>query len=571
MIEHLSLFLIQLPLFELYLATFTAAALTCFVSIRRARRISDRDTRRSLVALLTTSGLWATFHVGYLTGPTASIQYGFYMLGLVVGLATVGPWLYFCSAYTGRALHHNRTYQKIAVAVYLGIVAVKLTNPLHGQYFTTAEATVPFSHLMIQHGVIHWLSMGLAYSLAVVGIFMLFELFAQVDYDTRPFVGLVGLTALPVAFDIAGFVYPQLVDLTYSALGVALFAVGVLYIYIDRFETIQLAGRYDDPVIVIGEDFEIRDYNRHAETLFSELTASIGEKLDEELLELADSIATETVIERQQDGETRYYQPKTNPFSASQANLGQLIIFNDITEQERYRQQLEAQNDRLESFTGMVSHDLRNPLNVAQGNSQLIRELFEMATNEDGSYEPLDTETLATVDDAVETLTVTLTRMERLIDDLLVLARQGQSIDKTESVSLRAVAHDGWQMVDQHDATLVVDENLTITADPDRLQQLLENLFRNAIEHGGDDVTIRVGALAGDTGVYIEDDGPGVPEGIRSEIFESGVTTNQDGTGFGLAIVSEIVTAHGWTIECTESESGGARFEITVEPTSDSF
>ncbi|MCL9813531.1 ATP-binding protein [Natranaeroarchaeum aerophilus] len=567
MIESLSLLLTQLPLFELYLAAFTAAALTCFVSIRRARRIADRDTRRSLVALLATSGLWAAFHVGYLAGPTASIQYGFYMLGLIVGLATVGPWLYFCSAYTGRALHHNRTYQKIAVAIYLAIVAVKLTNPVHELYFAATVTTDPFSHLMIQHGVIHWLSMGLAYSLAVVGIFMLFELFAQVDYDTRPFVVLVGLTALPVAFDIAGFVYPQLVDLTYSALGVALFAVGVLYIYMDRFETIQLAGRYDDPVVVIGDDLEIRDYNRSAETLFPELGAALGENLKQELPDLAASITSETVIERQQDGETRYYQPKTNPFSASQAKLGQLIIFNDITEQERYRKQLEAQNDRLESFTGMVSHDLRNPLNVAQGNSQIISELFEAANNEDGSYEPLGTETLATVDDASSALTVTLARMERLIDDLLVLAREGQSIEETEPVPLKTVADDGWQMVDQRDATLVVEENPTITADPDRLQQLLENLFRNAIEHGGTDVTIRVGALADDTGVYIEDDGPGVPEEIRDEVFESGVTTNRDGTGFGLAIVSKIATAHGWTIDCTESESGGARFEITVEPT----
>jgi len=236
----------QVPLFELYLLAFATAAIACFLSLNRARRIADPDTRRGFIALLATSGLWATFHVGYLIGPTASIQYGFHMLGLIVGLATVGPWLYFCSAYTGRALHHNRTYQTVAVVVYLGIVALKLTNPLHELYFTAAVGTVPFSHLMIHHGVLHWLAMGLAYSLAIVGIFMLFELFDQVEYNTKPFVGLVSLTALPVAFDIAGVVSPQLLDITYSALGVAIFAVGVLFIYTDRFETIQLAGQYDD-------------------------------------------------------------------------------------------------------------------------------------------------------------------------------------------------------------------------------------------------------------------------------------------------------------------------------------
>lgn len=392
---------------------------------------------------------------------------------------------------------------------------------------------------------------------------MLFELFVQVNYDTKPVFGLVGLTALPVIFDIVGYVHPQVLALTYSPLGVAVFAVGVLFIYIDRFETIQFAGRYDDPVIAIGDDLEIRDYNRSAELLFPGLVSSIGKQLDEELPELASSITTEAVVERQRDGETRYYQPKANPFSTSQAKLGQLIIFNDVTEQEIYRQKLETQNERLESFTGMVSHDLRNPLNVAQGNSEIISELLSSTKNDDGSYEPLGTETLATVDEAADTLSRTLTRMERLIDDLLVLAREGQAIDESVSISLMNMAENCWEMVEQHDSTLVVDEEMTFAADPDRLQQLLENLFRNAIEHGGEDVTIRVGTLADDTGFFIEDNGPGIPKKERNKIFESGFTTNRNGTGFGLAIVSDIVEAHGWEITVTESESGGARFEIT--------
>lgn len=561
-IHSLSL-LIQFSLFEVYLFAFASAALACFLSIQRAQKIADRDTRRGLVSLLLISGLWSTFHVGYLIGPTASIQYGFYLLGLIVGLAAVGPWLYFCSAYSGRALHHNRTYQTGIVAVYLGVVLVKITNPIHELYFIPTEASVPFSHLLIDHGVLHWMSMGLAYSLSLIGIFMLFELFVQVNYDTKPVFGLVGLTALPVIFDIVGYVHPQVLALTYSPLGVAVFAVGVLFIYIDRFETIQFAGRYDDPVIAIGDDLEIRDYNRSAELLFPGLVSSIGKQLDEELPELASSITTEAVVERQRDGETRYYQPKANPFSTSQAKLGQLIIFNDVTEQEIYRQKLETQNERLESFTGMVSHDLRNPLNVAQGNSEIISELLSSTKNDDGSYEPLGTETLATVDEAADTLSRTLTRMERLIDDLLVLAREGQAIDESVSISLMNMAENCWEMVEQHDSTLVVDEEMTFAADPDRLQQLLENLFRNAIEHGGEDVTIRVGTLADDTGFFIEDNGPGIPKKERNKIFESGFTTNRNGTGFGLAIVSDIVEAHGWEITVTESESGGARFEIT--------
>ena len=571
------------PTFSAYVLAFGLAAVVCFAAIPRARAINAADdTRNGLIALVAISGVWAALKVGYLAAPTPSLQYGFYIAGLVVGLATVGPWLYFCSAYTGRSLHDNPTYQRIAIAGYLLIVSIKVTNPLHGLYFTATPTTTPFVHLMIDHGTLHWLVMGLAYSLATVGIFMLFELFAQVDYDTRPFVGLVGLTALPVALDILGSISPSVIDMSYSALGVAAFAVGVLFVYTDRFETIQLAGQYDSPVVVLGDDDEIRDYNSRAAELFPGLEDGVGKELAAVVPTLARCPTDEAVIELEIDGETRYFQSSTNPFSASRVQLGRLLVLTDVTAQERYRRQLEAQNERLEQFTGMVSHDLRNPLNVAQGNSEIIAELIAAAKADDGEYTPLNAETMGTLGSAADTLTRTLTRMELLIDDLLVLAREGQEINEPEPVSLATLVERCWEMVDQQQATLVVDTDRTIRADPDRLQQLFENLFRNAvehgstssrtqsndaIEHGGSDVTIRVGALA--DGFYVEDTGPGISPDKRETVFESGYTTNRNGTGFGLNIVSEIVAAHGWTVTITDGTDGGARFEITGVDTAD--
>jgi len=556
-----SLLQASFPLFELYVVAFGVAAAVCFGSIFRAKQIKQRDTRRGLIALLATSGAWALLHLGYLIAPTSGLKYVFYLIGLVVGLATVGPWLYFCSAYTGRSLHHNATYQRVAVGVYLGIVGVKLTNPIHGLYFTPTMTDQPFTHLMINHGILHWLAMGVAYGLAVVGIFMLFELFAQVDYDTRPFVALVGLTALPVILDILGAVSDSVVDIGYSALGVAVFAVGVLFIYTDRFETIQLAGQYDDPVIVLDDDDEIRDFNRSAARLFPALEGRLDEPLAEVCPELAATTRNRAVYEHTDGDETQYFRPTRNSFSANNVQLGLLLVLSDVTDEERYRRQLEAQNDRLEQFTGMVSHDLRNPLNVAQGHSEIIYELFEVAKTDDG-YQPLSDETLDTVGTSAKTLSNTLDRMERLIDDLLVLARQGQAIDSREAVSLAAIVNNCWEMVDHKNAKLIVDDDLTFVVDPDRLQQLFENLFRNAIEHGGDDVTIRVGTFDGE-GFYVEDDGPGIPEEKREAVFDSGFSTNRDGTGFGLAIVKEIVEAHGWTISLVDGNEGGARFEVS--------
>lgn len=100
-----------------------------------------------------------------------------------------------------------------------------------------------------------------------------------------------------------------------------------------------------------------------------------------------------------------------------------------------------------------------------------------------------------------------------------------------------------------------------ILADRSRLRQLLENLFRNAVEHGGDDVTVTVGEL--DHGFYVEDDGPGIPEEDREEVFETGYSTSDEGTGLGLCIVKEIIEAHDWEIRVIEGTDGGVRFEIT--------
>ena len=106
-----------------------------------------------------------------------------------------------------------------------------------------------------------------------------------------------------------------------------------------------------------------------------------------------------------------------------------------------------------------------------------------------------------------------------------------------------------------------METDRTIRCDLNRLRQLFENLYRNAIEHGGSDVTVTVGQL--DEGFYVEDDGSGIPEGKREQVFDLGFSTADTGTGFGLSIVQQVVETHGWKIDLTEGKNGGARFEIT--------
>jgi len=239
--------------------------------------------------------------------------------------------------------------------------------------------------------------------------------------------------------------------------------------------------------------------------------------------------------------EDHVFELRTAPVREDGDIVAGLHITQDITERREREEELQRQNERLEKFASVVSHDLRNPLNIVEGR-------LELAKTE------CDSEQL----DEAQTA---LNRCQTLVDDVLSLAREGQSVAETETVSLGEIAERCWPTVEADDATLNIDTDQALMADRSRLKQLLENLVRNAIDHVGSDVTVEVGCL--EDGFYVADDGPGIPEDEREQVFESGYSTVHDNTGFGLAIVSEIVDAHGWEVTVTESASGGARFEIT--------
>jgi PAS domain S-box-containing protein len=224
-------------------------------------------------------------------------------------------------------------------------------------------------------------------------------------------------------------------------------------------------------------------------------------------------------------------------------------IVRNITERHEREQELERHRKQLEQFASVVSHDLRNPLNVAQLRLDLARE-------------ECDSEHLNDLETALD-------RMETLIENTLSLAEQGQTITEREQIVLADLLADCWEMVETDAATLEYESlgERTVYGDPERLRQVFENLFRNAVEHGLDEqetedsLTIRI--TAGESTLHIDDDGPGLSPDDRESVFEPGETTSEDGTGFGLAIVDRICEAHGWEISVTNGELGGACFEIS--------
>jgi PAS domain S-box-containing protein len=270
------------------------------------------------------------------------------------------------------------------------------------------------------------------------------------------------------------------------------------------------------------------------------------------------------------DGSWRVHESVARNLLDDPAVEGIVINTRDVTERIERERELAATNERLDRFASVVSHDLRNPLNVAEGYVELLEDNVE-----DEQLRGYLTEVRSSHD-----------RIGRIVDDVLALARDGGELSETIPVELEPIARVAWSSVDTDDANLDVVDSTPIEADRDQFARLLENLFRNAIEHGtgtdasesgtatprgtdggrgGTCVTVTVGMLADGEGFYVADDGPGLPAELRDRVFEPGVTSRDGGTGLGLAIVADIAKAHGWTVELDDEDGGGARFEFSIE------
>ncbi|GAB7094054.1 hypothetical protein JCM30237_12060 [Halolamina litorea] len=219
-------------------------------------------------------------------------------------------------------------------------------------------------------------------------------------------------------------------------------------------------------------------------------------------------------------------------------------IIRDVSDRRERERELQAQKERLDEFADILAHDIRNPLSVARGYTDIAREGRD--------------------DDELDRVVEALDRIDQLVDDVLALSKQGRRIGDTESVALEAIVREAWNSVETAGASLEVEGELgSVEADRSRFRELFENLFRNAVEHAtveGAPPTITVGSLEG--GFYVADDGPGIPEPIRGDVFDHGYSTRESGTGYGLSIVRQIAEAHGWRIRIEDADGGGARFEI---------
>jgi len=541
-----------------YAGAFLVGAAGCFAAAARTPEFSDPAVGTSLRVFLALAGVWSAISTLQLLAADPTLMVGLYTLGLLVGLATVPAWLRFCSAYAGRRYHRSRRLRAAVWTVYLAVVAVKLTNPLHGSYFDPAVQAVPFPHLAPDPTALYWGVTALAYIGAGIGLYMLFETFADSRLDSWPLVLLAGAAALPVVPTLLVAARPgALLSLYYEPLGTAVFGLGTVTVARDTFVSIrtparrQIADHLEEAVLVADADGRLVDYNRRAADLFPDVEAAVGGPIAGLSDDLAATAAAGggTVELAGPDGE-RFYRLYAPPITRGQRAVGRAVVLADVTELERHRRELARQAERIDDLTEAMAHELRNPLNIIEGRlDQLDRSVAvaEEAGEDAGpGVDPVPAR--AAVDSALSATG----RMEEIVSDLIAVVRYSKPLLETERHPLEPLVRDAWGETGGEACALAVDAPGTVEADRPRCRELLRAVFAVHRERGATRVTV----ARSDGRLTVASDGDPLPDDADRSLGYGAATG--EGVGIRLANARTLAEIHGWTRSIGAGDAGSA-------------
>jgi signal transduction histidine kinase len=533
-----------------YVGVFALTAAVCAACLSLVGQVEDGDTRLGLRALLALSALWAAAQAGHLLAPVRWLAVASYSLGLVVGLASVGAWLYFCSAYAGRSYHRKPLYRRLAVGVYVSVVAFKITNPWHGLYFETTVTTTPFRYVAIREEPAFWIAAVLAYVVSAIGFYMLLDIFEEARSTSGAVEAVVGLAALPVVFDAVGYLSPgPILGLNYEPVGVGLFAIGALYVVREPFFSVSLYGRtqlvdlIDDAVLILDSDERVRDHNDAALELFPELAESDTPAV----ADIADHIDTGVLadggtVELARGDETGYFVVRTTPIAVGATDVGLGVVCTDVTEIERQRRELRRKDEQLEGFATAVTHELRNSVGIVSGQAELLSQ----ATDDDD------------VRRRVEKIIAEVSDMEEVVGELRTLARYSQTISETEPVGLGDIARSAKRRSGVDDLDLYVEDDIRVEADEERLRELLKQALRFAARNGASEVVTK----GYRDGFCIEYDGRSLADHDVEAVLAYGNAVPDSDSAMLLPNLRTLATSHGWTTEIETGDAGGQRIVI---------
>jgi len=544
------------PLLLGHVIIFALSAIACVATIPQARKIQHPETREGLIVFLGSVALWSGGYIGYLLAPTRAGKLAFYIFGFIFAFVAVGAWLYFCAAYTGRPPRHA-PFRNLILGTFLFFTALKVTNPLHNLYFTTEWVTEPFPHLVIHHELLYWIVLGLSYAAIAVGFFVLMERFHHTGSDSRPLVVLVGLSGLPAVATIIGGQVDWLLPLMYEPPGVALFAVGTLFFYRQRFEAIRLTGESEKPAIFLDQETRIQDYNQAARNLFPALEDSFGEPLEAVNTALADHLTKQDILAVTQDGETRYYDVSSTPFLAGEVTTGQLVTVTDVTERESYRQRLEEKTEQLEALNRVVRHDIRNDMTVILGWAEILKDHID----EDG-------------EDALDRV---LQKSRHVIQFTEVAREFVESLSEEGTAELEEIrlqplldaelagVRDSFPNAQFHVSGELCDVSVQAN---EMLSSVFRNILENAVRHNDKEtpeITVSCEENSETVRYRIADNGPGIPDQQKEQIFGKGEKgLDSPGSGIGLYLVHLLTDQFGGDVWVEDNDPTGSVFVVEL-------
>jgi len=542
---------------------FALSGAVCFAAALHGSRLRNADARRGLRWLLLLVGVWGLLQAGVLTAGEEPTAVALYVLALIVGFATPFAWLYFASAYAGHDYHRRRAYRRAGLALYVGVVAMKLTNPIHGRYFSASLRTQPVRRLVVDEGALYWGSLAVAYALSAVGFYLLYRLFRQSERSSWTLVGLFATTGLGVVPNAVASAAPSVLpQLSYEPLGVAVFAVGTLYLVEDTFLAVERTAtrsfveRTAGGVLVLDADGRLRDHNERAAELFPSIAAgathveavspSIADAYRDERSTLVDVVDTE--------GEPRTYCVTSESLVVGEEAFGWALLVQDVTDIERQRERLERHEEQLGDMAGAIAHELRNSVAIADGYlAETTDRLDEGNTR-----------------DAAESVAVARRRVGRIggvIEDLHTLVRHARDFDEPSLVDFEAAVSDAESASDA-DVEVTVEGNGRVLATPTRLKQVFKNAFAFAAFNGATAVTVSLT----DDGFAIADDGrfsAGTDDRGGTLLFEYESAEPSADAGMSLPNVRALARIEGWGVEPDVEYVEGVRYvvrEATVEP-----
>jgi len=482
----------------------------------------------------------------------------------------VVTFVYFGTVYSGRSTSLRRPFNACFLAgMGVGFLAL-VTDPWLGLHFDPlVYATEPFPYYRTGFGPVWRFSLLWSYLGIGGSLYYLTELLVTSKHrSSRPLVVyiagiLLGLVPSAVTF-VAGV--PALPGYDHTVLGLSIVSVTTFtgawlgMVEIAPISRDRLLGTTGDGLVVCDDAGTVVDHNDEARRFLS-VSDAIGSPLATAAPALADAVGDLTDREASPSDaagltlDGRQYSVVVSSVTDGGTVAGSALLIRDVTERNRNRRELRRQNEQLDEFASSVAHHLRNPLQVAAGQTELAGAELGEARGDD-----VDTERL-------EDLAGALDRMEAIITDLRTLAEQGKSVESTAEVPFDAAVRTAWSHVETGGATLSVAADGTIQADRSRLLSVLENLVRNSVEHGArQSGELRITVALTEDGFVYEDDGRGI-DADHDRLFDYGYTTSSDGTGLGLRIVETMAQTHGWSVR-VDPDHDGARFVFSGAVTS---